>query len=55
MKCLEKLDIESKSKEKVIDLHLISSPPPMLRNLTLNGKLEKFPEWIPELQNLVEL
>jgi disease resistance protein RPM1 len=55
MKCLEKLDIESKSKEKVIDLHLISSPPPMLRNLTLSGKLEKFPEWIPELQNLVEL
>jgi disease resistance protein RPM1 len=27
----------------------------MLRNLRLHGRLEKLPEWIPNLQNLVEL
>jgi disease resistance protein RPM1 len=55
---LEKLRVGSKSRfqfdYEVIDLHLVSSPP-MLRNLRLHGRLEKLPEWIPNLQNLVEL
>ncbi|MCH96853.1 NB-ARC domain disease resistance protein [Trifolium medium] len=58
MRHLEKLRVGSKSRiqfdYEVIDLHLVSSPP-MLRNLRLHGRLEKFPEWIPNLQNLVEL
>ena len=37
----------------VIDLHLVS-PPPMLQNLKLCVKLNKFPEWIPQLKNLVK-
>ncbi|WJX31539.1 hypothetical protein P8452_19959 [Trifolium repens] len=58
MQHLEKVRIGSKSRFKFdsefIDLHLISSPP-MLRYLRLHEKLEKFPEWILKLQNLVEL
>ncbi|KAK2387046.1 disease resistance protein RPM1 [Trifolium repens] len=51
MQLLEKLCIDSIG---VIDMHL-NSPPPMLRHLNLIGKLEKLPEWIPKLQNLVKL
>ncbi|WJX31538.1 hypothetical protein P8452_19958 [Trifolium repens] len=36
------------------DLHL-NSPPSMLRSLKLSGTLQKFPEWILQLQNLVKL
>lgn len=57
MQHLEKLHIREKptnTNEVNIDLHLISCPP-MLRDIRLYGKLEKLPEWIPKLQNLVEL
>ncbi|KAK2441048.1 disease resistance protein RPM1 [Trifolium repens] len=57
MQHLEILDITSRRTgggHDVIDLDLISFPT-KLRKLTLNGKLQKFPEWIPKLQNLVEL
>jgi len=57
MQHLEKLHIQEKStdtNEFNIDLHLISCPP-MLRDLRQYGKLEKLQEWIPKLQNLVEL
>jgi disease resistance protein RPM1 len=37
-----------------IDMHL-NSLPPMLQILSLRGKLEKLPEWISNLQNLVKL
>ncbi|WJX37513.1 hypothetical protein P8452_25271 [Trifolium repens] len=36
------------------NLHL-NSPPSMLQSLKLSGCLEKFPEWILQLQNLVML
>ncbi|KHM99665.1 Disease resistance protein RPM1 [Glycine soja] len=57
MQNLEKLHIRSASNFYgfyVIDLPVISSLP-MLRKLKLEGKLNKFPEWIPQLQNLVKL
>ncbi|RHN80529.1 putative leucine-rich repeat domain, L domain-containing protein [Medicago truncatula] len=58
MKHLENLYIVSGMGDNidfdVIDLDLVS-PPPMLRNLKLCGKLEKFPEWIPQLTNHVKL
>ncbi|MCH92213.1 NB-ARC domain disease resistance protein, partial [Trifolium medium] len=58
MRQLEKLRIGLKARPlfplDVIDLNLVL-PPPMLRNLRLYGKLEKFSEWISEFQNLVEL
>ncbi|WJX37528.1 hypothetical protein P8452_25285 [Trifolium repens] len=54
MQLLEKLFIKPIYTDVVIDMHL-NSPPPMLRHLHLIGKLEKMPEWIPKLQNLVKL
>ncbi|RHN67265.1 putative leucine-rich repeat domain, L domain-containing protein [Medicago truncatula] len=53
---LEKLNIESKltSNDEVIGLNLIS-PTPMVQNLRLHARLEKLPEWIPKLQNIVQL
>ncbi|KAK2441028.1 disease resistance protein RPM1 [Trifolium repens] len=33
----------------------LNSPPPKLRIVTLDVKLEKFPEWISKLKNLVKL
>jgi len=58
MQHLEKLGIGSgrgyNTVYDVIDLHLVSPPLPMLRSLKLGCKLEKFPEWIPQLKNLVK-
>ncbi|PNX82812.1 NBS-containing resistance-like protein [Trifolium pratense] len=57
MQHLERLYVEAIRSEddyEVIDLDLISLPT-KLRKLTLHGILQKLPEWIPKLQNLVEL
>ncbi|KAL5057735.1 hypothetical protein RYX36_029339 [Vicia faba] len=56
MKHLEKLHVKlsSTASNEFIDLNLIS-PPSKLRKLTLRGRLEKLPEWILELRNLVVL
>ncbi|CAK8565678.1 unnamed protein product [Lathyrus sativus] len=54
---LEKLSVLSSNTGNdfdFIDLHLISTPT-MLRKLTLRGRLQKLPDWMLELQNLVEL
>ncbi|RDX85776.1 Disease resistance protein RPM1, partial [Mucuna pruriens] len=53
MQSLEELEIEATS-EDAIDLPDISSLP-MLRYLELSGKLNKIPQWVPQLQNLVIL
>nr|AHB79187.1 CC-NBS-LRR disease resistance protein [Cicer arietinum] len=53
MKHLKKLSVEAKTSH-VLDLHLIPTRP-MLQKLTLFGKLQKLPEWIPEFQNLLVL
>ncbi|XP_058782219.1 disease resistance protein RPM1-like [Vicia villosa] len=51
MRHLEKLFVaSSKSFLELDDVHLT-----MVRKLTLNGGLEKLPEWIPEFQNLAVL
>ncbi|XP_027341130.1 disease resistance protein RPM1-like [Abrus precatorius] len=54
MQHLEKLYIYTANDEEVIDLHFISSLS-TLRKLCLRGKLLKFPNWIPKLENLVKL
>ncbi|PNY13941.1 NBS-containing resistance-like protein, partial [Trifolium pratense] len=57
MQHLERLVVVSRHEERsyeVIDLNLISLPT-KLQKLTLEGILHKLPEWIPKLQNLVEL
>jgi disease resistance protein RPM1 len=56
MQHLEKLVVSSSSIifTEAFDLNLISSPT-MLQNLKLYVRLQKLPEWIPELQTLVVL
>ncbi|MCH80081.1 disease resistance protein [Trifolium medium] len=57
MQHLEILVVQSRNNGahyEVIDLDLISLPT-KLRKLKLMGILQKLPEWIPKLQNLVEL
>ncbi|XP_045822280.1 putative disease resistance protein RGA3 [Trifolium pratense] len=56
MQDLEKLVVKCRSEEnyEVIDLDLISLSI-KLQKLILHGILHKLPEWIPKLQNLVEL
>jgi disease resistance protein RPM1 len=52
---LKILIVFSISEVEIIDLQSISSPPPFLEHIYLRGRLEKFPNWFPELQNLVTL
>nr|KYP72632.1 Disease resistance protein RPM1 [Cajanus cajan] len=54
MHFLEKLRIGARDTNEVIDLSDVSLHP-TLKKLCLSGKLEKFPNWIPKLQNLVKL
>jgi disease resistance protein RPM1 len=49
------LFVGSISEDEVVDLQSISSPPLFLEHLSLMGRLEQLPKWIPELQNLVTL
>ncbi|KAB8855505.1 hypothetical protein FH972_026777 [Carpinus fangiana] len=52
---LKTLIVGSISEVEIIDLQSISSPPPFLEHLFLRGRLEKLPNWISELTNLVTL
>nr|AHB64357.1 NBS-LRR protein [Cicer arietinum] len=54
MSHLEVLYIKAKSEDVAIDLSFVSHPT-MLRKLRLHAKLNKLPEWIPKLENLIEL
>jgi disease resistance protein RPM1 len=54
MQHLEKLHVNliSSTNDEFIDLNMISRPT-KLRKLTIDGRLQKLPMWILELQNLV--
>jgi disease resistance protein RPM1 len=52
---LKNLHVGSINENEIIDLQSISSPPPFLEHIYLWGRLEKLPNWILELQNLVTL
>jgi disease resistance protein RPM1 len=52
---LEIFVVSSIDEDEIIDLQSISSPPPFREHISLRGRLEKLPNWIPELQNLVTL
>ncbi|XP_059439134.1 disease resistance protein RPM1-like [Corylus avellana] len=47
--------VGSISEDEIIDLQSISTPPPFLAHIYLRGRLERVPNWISELQNLVTL
>ncbi|GMP78499.1 hypothetical protein CsSME_00034415 [Camellia sinensis var. sinensis] len=56
MKYLKRLRVWASSNDEILDLQYISSSPPhYLQRLYLAGRLEKLPDWIPKLQNLVGL
>ncbi|GMP78447.1 hypothetical protein CsSME_00034369 [Camellia sinensis var. sinensis] len=56
MKYLQRLRVWASSDDEILDLQYISSSPPhYLQRLYLAGRLEKLPDWIPKLQNLVGL
>ncbi|KAL7176927.1 hypothetical protein ACSBR2_030292 [Camellia fascicularis] len=57
MKYLQHLSVRATSGDEILDLQYISSssPPQYLQHLELVGRLEKLPDWIPKLQNLVRL
>ncbi|XP_073129353.1 disease resistance protein RPM1-like [Henckelia pumila] len=39
----------------ILDLQLVSSPPPFLQRLYLNGRMQQFPYWIQSLSSLVKI
>lgn len=40
---------------EIIDLQYLSSPPPFLQRLHLEGRLDKLPQWISSLPNLAKV
>ncbi|PNY09047.1 NBS-containing resistance-like protein [Trifolium pratense] len=54
MKHLENLNITTISEAEIIDLNFKSSPP-QLQRLHLKARLQKLPDWIPELECLVKM
>lgn len=52
---LHALSVTSEGENKLIDLTLLSSPPPFLQRLYLSGRLQELPSWIPSLHSLARL
>ncbi|KAI4328008.1 hypothetical protein L6164_020406 [Bauhinia variegata] len=52
---LRSLSITSIEDYEIIDIQHISKPPQYLQRLYLSGRLEKLPEWLPSLKNLVRV
>ncbi|KAJ9672544.1 hypothetical protein PVL29_025952 [Vitis rotundifolia] len=55
MKHLSCLYVTSRSKEEVLDLDYMSTPPSLLHRLSLEGKLLETPSWISKLPSLVKM
>ena len=55
MSHLRSLQILATSEEEVLNLQSLPSPPHLLQILCLYGRLEKLPEWIPKLKNIVRI
>ncbi|XP_022899191.1 disease resistance protein RPM1-like [Olea europaea var. sylvestris] len=52
---LQSLALFSKTENEILDLDHISSPSASLQELSVTGRLEKFPHWIKSLNNLVKV
>ncbi|KAH9804406.1 Disease resistance protein RPM1 [Citrus sinensis] len=52
---VETLGVLMTSKEEILDLQSLSSPPQHLRYLSLRGNMKKLPDWILKLKNLIGL
>ncbi|GMY32516.1 disease resistance protein RPM1-like, partial [Fagus crenata] len=55
MSHLQALEINATCEEEFLELQLMSSPPLLIQTLSLQGRLEKFPEWIPKLKSIVRI
>ncbi|KAM4092090.1 hypothetical protein ACB094_06G010900 [Castanea mollissima] len=55
MSHLRSLEIYATSEEEVLNLQSLPSPPLLLQTLSLHGRLEKLPEWIPKLKSIVKI
>ncbi|KAM3743906.1 hypothetical protein ACB098_06G011400 [Castanea mollissima] len=55
MSHLRSLEIYATSEEEVLNLQSLPSPPLLLQTLSLHGRLEKLPEWIPKLKSIVRI
>ncbi|KAI4347683.1 hypothetical protein L6164_008472 [Bauhinia variegata] len=55
MKHLESLEVSSLSIDEMIDMQSISFASKSLQRLYLRGRLDKLPDWIPKLENLVKV
>ncbi|KAL7249314.1 hypothetical protein ACSBR1_011465 [Camellia fascicularis] len=52
---LRLLIVRATEEDEIIDLYSLSSPPQLLRMLSLEGSLRKVPHWIPSLHSLVSV
>ncbi|KAK3430764.1 hypothetical protein EUGRSUZ_E02372 [Eucalyptus grandis] len=52
---LRSLCVTTESESEVIDLDFLSSCPPLLRTLNIEGCLRKLPHWLPLLNNLARV
>ncbi|XP_034690533.1 disease resistance protein RPM1-like [Vitis riparia] len=52
---LKYLSVWSLRGDEILDLQYISNPPPLLSTIYLTGRLEKLPDWISKLPNLVRV
>ncbi|KAH9652482.1 NB-ARC domain-containing protein [Citrus sinensis] len=52
---LESLTVGMTSKEEILNLQSLSSPPQYLQRLYLMGNMKKLPDWIFKLENLIRL
>ncbi|KAF8017620.1 hypothetical protein BT93_H2726 [Corymbia citriodora subsp. variegata] len=55
MTALRSLCVTAESESEVIDLDFLSSPPPLLWTLGIEGCLTKLPDWVPLLNNLTRV
>ncbi|KAK4852337.1 hypothetical protein QYF36_023074 [Acer negundo] len=55
MNYLKKLGIELTNRDETFDIESVASPPKYLEGLFLSGNLKKLPNWIFNLQNLVQV
>ncbi|KDO74058.1 hypothetical protein CISIN_1g0426362mg, partial [Citrus sinensis] len=52
---LESLTVLMASKDEILDLQSLSSPPQYLQRLYLTGNMKKLPDWIFKLKNVIRL
>ncbi|XP_044462803.1 disease resistance protein RPM1-like [Mangifera indica] len=55
MEKLESLVISSTSREEILDIESMASPPKCLQRIYLKGNMKKLPNWVFKLKNIVRI